>query len=159
MHPMHLKHPKQFLAAVLCGAAFTAAASAQVLVKDAWIRATVPQQKATAAFMQLTATQDGKLVSVSSPGVPVVEVHEMRMDAGVMKMRPIPALDLPAGKMVALTPSGYHVMLMDLKQPMKAGDRVPLTLVVETKAGKRETVEVQAEVRAPGAVASDVHKH
>lgn len=153
---MALKH---LLVAALLGANLVAAASAQVVVKDAWVRATVPQQKATAAFMQLTAAQDSKLVSVSSADIPVVEVHEMRMDAGVMKMRPIPALELPAGKTVALTPSGYHVMLMDLKRPMKAGDSVPLSLVIEIRGGKRETIEVKAEVRAPGAGASDAHKH
>lgn len=153
---MSLKHS---LVAALLGATLATAASAQVVVKDAWIRATVPHQKATAAFMQLTAAQDSKLVSVSSPDIPVVEVHEMRMDDGVMKMRPIPSLELPAGKTVALTPSGYHVMLMDLKQPMKAGDSVPLSLVIETRGGKRETVEVKAEVRALGAGASDGHKH
>ncbi len=139
-----------------------ACASAQVAVKDAWVRATVPQQKATAAFMQLTATQDSKLISVSTPAVPVVEVHEMRMEAGVMKMRAVPSLALPAGKTVALTPGGYHVMLMDLKQPMKAGEAVPLSLVVENATGQRQTIEVRAEVRSMGgggAPKPDEHKH
>ena len=99
-----------------------APAAAQLVVKDAWVRATVPQQKATGAFMQLTAAQDSKLVSVSSAAVPVVEVHEMKMQDGVMKMRPLPSLSLPAGKAVSLTPGGYHVMLMDLKQQLKPGD-------------------------------------
>jgi periplasmic copper chaperone A len=111
--------------------------------------------------MQLTAAQDSKLISVSSSAVPVVEVHEMGMEGGVMKMRAIPSLALPAGKTVALKPGGYHVMLMDLKQAMKAGDVVPLSLVVENAAGKRETIEVKAEVRAMGAAAAkpDEHKH
>jgi periplasmic copper chaperone A len=152
---------KSSFIAALMGAILAMPASAQVTVKDAWVRATVPQQKATAAFMQLTATQDSKLVSVSSPGVPVVEVHEMRVEAGVMKMRAIPSLALPAGKGVALTPGGYHVMLMNLKQTMKAGDAVPLYLLVENAAGKRETIEVKAEVRAVGTASSrpDEHKH
>jgi len=77
----------------------------------------------------------------------------MAMDNNVMKMRQIPALDLPAGKAVELKPGGYHLMLMDLKQQVKAGDTVPLTLVFEDKAGKRESVEVKAEVRALGAPA------
>jgi copper(I)-binding protein len=132
---------------------------AQVTVKDAWVRATVPQQKATGAFMQLTAAQDSKLISVSSSAVPVVEVHEMSMDGGVMKMRAIPSLALPAGTTVALKPGGYHVMLMDLKQAMKPGDVVPLSLVVENAAGKRETIEVKAEVRAPGTAAAKQDEH
>jgi copper(I)-binding protein len=149
------------LIALALGASASLPVFAQVAVKDAWIRATVPQQKATGAFMQITAAQDSKLVSVSSSAVPIGEVHEMTMDAGVMKMRAIPSLALPAGKTVALKPGGYHVMLMDLKQPMNAGDVVPLTLVVENANGKRETVEVKAEVRAAGAAAAkgDERKH
>ncbi len=149
----------------LIAACFTctlvAHASAQVVVKDAWVRATVPQQKATGAFMQLTAAHNSKLISVSSSAVPVVEVHEMSMEAGVMKMRPVSALALPAGKTVALTPGGYHVMLMDLKQQMKAGEVVPLSLVVENAAGKRETIDVKAEVRELGTKATkpDNHMH
>ncbi|WP_432727832.1 copper chaperone PCu(A)C [Variovorax sp. W6] len=129
------------------------AANAQVTVKDAWVRATVPQQKATGAFMQISAAQDTKLVSASSPVTPVVEVHEMAMQDNVMRMRQIPALDLPAGKTVELKPGGYHVMLLDLKQQVKEGDTVPLTLTFEGKDGKRETVEVKAPVRALNASA------
>ncbi|RTL44216.1 MAG: copper chaperone PCu(A)C [Burkholderiales bacterium] len=154
-------HIKRFLMAAACGSLFLASASAQVVVKDAWVRATVPQQQATGAFMQLTAAQDSRLVSVSSSAVPIVEVHEMTMDGGVMKMRAIASLPLPAGKTVALKPGGYHVMLMGLKQPMKAGDVLPLSLVVENAAGQRETIEVKAEVRAVGAAAAkpEEHKH
>lgn len=122
--------------------------STSVDVKDAWVRATVAQQKATGAFMQLTAKADSKLVAVQSPVASVVEIHEMAMDNNVMKMRALPAgLELPAGKAVELKPGGYHVMLMDLKGQVKAGDTVPLTLVFEGKDGKRETVELQAPAR------------
>jgi len=141
------------LLATLLGTALMASASAQVTVKDPWVRATVSQQKATGAFMQLTAAKDMRLVAVSTALTPVAEVHEMAMDNNVMKMRQIPALDLPAGKTVELKPGGYHLMLMDLKQQVKAGDTVPLTLVFEDKAGKRESVEIKAEVRALGAAA------
>ena len=122
------------------------AAQAQTTVKDPWARATVAQQKASGAFMQLQSAKGGKLVSASSPVAGVVEIHEMAMDGNVMKMRPVPSLDLPAGKPVDLKPGGYHVMLMDLKKPLNAGDTIPLTLVVES-AGQRETVEVKAAVR------------
>ncbi|BDR09782.1 copper chaperone PCu(A)C [Comamonas thiooxydans] len=124
-----------------------AAAQAQVTVKDAWVRATVPQQKATGAFMQLQSTKDTKLVSASSPLTPNVEVHEMAMQDNVMKMRQVPAIELPAGKVVELKPGSYHVMLMNLQKPVSVGDTVSLTLSFEGKDGKRETVEVQAPVR------------
>ena len=123
------------------------AAQAQVTVKDAWVRATVAQQKATGAFMQLQSAQDAKLISAQSPVAGLVEVHEMSMDGGVMKMRAIPSLALPAGKAVDLKPGGYHVMLMDLKGQVKDGDTVPVTLVVEGKDGKRQNIEVKASAR------------
>jgi hypothetical protein len=141
------------------------AAQAQVTVKDAWVRATVAQQKATGAFMQLLSSQDAKLISAQSPVAGVVEVHEMAMDGGVMKMRAVPSLALPAGKAVDLKPGGYHVMLMDLKGQVKDGDTVPVTLVVEGKDGKRQTIEVKAAARNPAAPAMkhgdghSAHKH
>lgn len=122
-------------------------AHAQVTVSEAWVRATVAQQKATGAFMQLQSAQDAKLVSAQSPVAGVTEVHEMAMDNGVMKMRAVPFLALPAGKAVELKPGGYHVMLMDLKAQVKDGDTVPVTLVVEGKDGKRQNVEVKAPAR------------
>jgi periplasmic copper chaperone A len=140
------------------------AASAQVTVKDAWVRATVAQQKATGAFMQLESKQDAKLVSAQSPVAGVVEVHEMAMEGGVMKMRAVPNLALPAGKAVELKPGGYHVMLMDLKGQVKDGDTVPVTLVVEGKDGKRQSIEVKAPARtmaqpAMNHGAGQMHKH
>ncbi len=147
--------------ALLVAAALIAAASAhaQVTVKDAWVRATVPQQKATGAFMQINAAKDTKLVSASSPVTPVVEVHEMAMQDNVMRMRQVPAIEVPAGKTVELKPGGYHVMLLDLKQQVKEGDTVPLTLAFEGKDGKRETVEVKAPVRALNASAQPAAAH
>jgi len=121
---------------------------AQTTVKDPWVRGTVAGQKATGMFGQITSTSGGKLVSVSSPVAGVAEVHEMVMDGNVMKMRAVAGLELPAGKAVELKPGGYHVMLMDLKQELKAGESVPLTLVIEGAGGKRESVEVKAPVKA-----------
>jgi periplasmic copper chaperone A len=138
----------------------SATVSGQTTVKDAWVRGTVEPQKATGAFMQITSAQGGKLVSAQSPVAGVTEVHEMTMDGNVMKMRAMPALDLPAGKAVELKPGGYHVMLMDLKQPLKNGESVPLTLVVEGKDGKRETLELKIPVKAMGAdKPMSEHKH
>ncbi|WP_026434259.1 copper chaperone PCu(A)C [Paracidovorax oryzae] len=119
-------------------------------VQDAWVRATVPQQKATGAFMKITAAKPMKLVGVKSPAAPVAEIHEMQLQDNVMKMRAVEKLDLPAGQAVELKPGGYHVMLMDLARPVKAGDTVPLQLVLEGADGQRQTVDVQASVRALG---------
>jgi periplasmic copper chaperone A len=147
-----------FAVAALAGS-LSLSAQAQVTVKDAWVRGTVAQQKATGMFAQITSASGGKLVSASSPVAGIVEIHEMAMDGNVMKMRAIPGLDLPAGKAVELKPGGYHVMLMDLKQPLKAGETVPVTLVVES-GGKRETIEVKAPVK-PLQAGGDAkaHKH
>ena len=134
-------------------------AAAQVSVKEPWVRGTVAQQKATGLFAQVTSTNGGKLVAASSPVAGVVEIHEMAMEGSVMKMRAIPGLDLPAGKPVDLKPGGYHVMLMQLKQQLKPGDTVPVSLVIES-GGKRESVEVKATVRPlQGGSDSQPHKH
>ena len=134
-----------FLAAALAAAP---AAHAQVAVSDPWVRGTVAGQKATGAFMQLKADADVSLVGASSPVAGIVEIHEMKMDAGVMRMSAIPALPLPAGKAVELKPGGYHVMLMALKAPLKEGDTVPVTLTFKDKDGKASTTLVNAPVKA-----------
>ena len=150
---------KRITLAALMFAAFPV--MAQVTVKDPWVRATVPAQKATGAFMQITSAQDARLVEARSPVAGVVEVHEMVMEKEVMKMRAMKGLDLPAGKNGELKPGGYHVMLMDLKEQMKEGTTVPVTLVVESKDRKRSTVEVKAAVKplTTPAKAEPEHKH
>ena len=122
--------------------------SAQVAVKDPWVRATVPEQKSTGAFMQLVSPNATRLVEARSPVARTVEIHEMAMTDNVMKMRAVTGVDLPAGKAVDLQSGSYHVMLLDLKGQIKAGDSVPITLVFESKDKKRETVEVKAAARA-----------
>ena len=136
----------------------TGAALAQTTVTDAWVRATVPQQMATGMFAQITSVKGGALVAASSVAAGVVEVHEMSMAGDVMRMRAVPRLALPAGKTVKLHPGGYHVMMMELKQPLKAGDTVVVTLVIEGVDKTREMVEVKAPVRALNSAASE-HKH
>ena len=135
---------------LVAGSAF-----AQTTVKEAWIRATVPQQKATGMFAQITSPQGGRLVSAASPVAGVVEIHEMAMEGDVMKMRALPnGLALPAGTAVELKPGGHHVMLMDLKQPLAAGQTVPVTLTFEGAAGKRDAVELQVPVKAANTAAA-----
>ena len=156
MPKFHL--PRLRAICLICLSAAAAQAGAQTTVRDAWVRGTVAQQKATGAFMQISSVQGGKLLTASSPVAGVVEIHEMAMEGSTMRMRAVDSIDLPPGKAVALAPGGYHVMLMDLKAPLKAGDVVPMTLVVQNKDGKKETIELKLPVKALGAPAGQ-HQH
>ena len=122
--------------------------SAQTIVDDAWVRATVPGQPSTGAFMHITSSTDSKLIEVRSPVAKTVQIHESKMTNDVMSMQPVASVALPAGKSVAIEPEGYHVMLIDLVNQVKAGDQVPLTLIVEDSKGVKESIEVKAEARA-----------
>lgn len=135
------------------------ASHAEVTVQDAWIRATVAQQKASGAFMRITSTEATRLVGIATPAAPIAEVHEMKMEDGVMKMRGIDGIALKAGETLELKPGGYHVMLMDLPAAMNAGSTVPMTLTFKDAAGKESTVQVQAQVRAANAAAAPAMDH
>lgn len=155
---MSMQPIKRGLAAlVLMGLALPALA--QTTVSDAWVRASVPHQQSTGAFMVLTASSDSKLVGVASPVAKTVQVHEMTMNGDVMGMREVKAVELPAGKAVTLDPNGLHVMLMGLHNQVKEGEKVPLTLTIEDAKGAKETLEVQAQVRALNADAGGGHDH
>ena len=150
---------KKAIITVLGLAVFSVPALAEVTVKDSWVRGTTPAQKATGAFMEITSSEAAALLSASSPVAGVVEIHTMKMEDGVMKMRALPKLDLPAGKAVKLAPGGNHVMLMDLRQQMKKGDVVPITLKIEGADKKVQMLEVKAEVRDLAAPATMDHGH
>ena len=143
----------------------TASANEQaVRITNAWARASVQGQKATGAFMTLTATAPLQLVGFSSPVAGVAEVHEMAMQGDVMRMRAIPSLALPSVKPVELKPGGHHLMLLDLKQALKAGETVPLTLKLRDEQGRDIRVDLQVPVQAgaapaAGAGAAHGHKH
>jgi periplasmic copper chaperone A len=133
-------------------------------VEGAWVRSSVAGQQGTGAFMRLTATEATQLVGVSTPLAGVAEVHEMKMEGEVMKMRAIGKLDLPAGRSVELKPGGYHIMLLDLKQPLEQGSTVPMTLSFRDARGVESKLELKVPVaaRAParGAAAPmERHKH
>lgn len=132
------------LAAAAMSLAMSTLAAAQVQVSESWVRASVPGQMGTGAFMQLTSRQDAKLVKVVSPIAEIAEIHEMRLENEIMKMRPIEQVVLPAGKTVALKSGGFHVMLMGLKQQVRTGDQVPLTLTFEYEGGRKETISITA---------------
>lgn len=143
----------------LAALAWSAAAIAgEVRVDDAWVRATLPGQKVAGVYMTLTSDVGGRLVAVESAAAPSAEIHEMRHQDGVMKMRRIESLDLPAGQAVKLAPGGFHIMLMDIGQQLQAGQEVSLDLVVE-EAGKRRTIPVKAPVRAAAGGAGGGHEH
>ena len=118
-----------------------------VKVNEAWVRGTVQGQNATGAFMELTSKSNARLVNASSPAAKTVEVHNMKVEGGVMKMFPVDGLDLPAGKTVKLAPGGYHVMLMGLNMPLQAGKSIPFKLTFELADKKRETIALNVEVR------------
>jgi copper(I)-binding protein len=128
-----------FAVALLAGAAH-----AQVTVDKPWVRTTVPQQTTSAAYFTVTSAQGGRIVDASSPLATSAEVHETKMAGDMMKMRAVDAVPLPAGKPVEFKPNGYHLMLVGLKAPLKAGDAVPIKLVVEDAKGQRQTVDVRA---------------
>jgi copper(I)-binding protein len=141
-------------AALLAGTAY----AQTVDVKDAWVRTSVPGQKATGAFMKLTAKDGAKLVAASSPVAGVTEVHEMKMEGDVMKMKAVAGgLDLLAGKTVELKPGGYHVMLMDLKAALPKDSTIPLTLVFKDAKGVESRLELKVPVAAAPMAAA--HKH
>ena len=141
---------KKLLIASLLALTASAWAQTTVKVEDAWVRGTVATQKATGAFMRLTPSANARLVEAKSPVAGVVEIHEMTMEKDIMKMRQIPGLDLAADRTMELKPGGYHVMLMDLKQPLKGGEQVPITLVFEDDAKKRFTQDIKASVTVLG---------
>ena len=124
----------------------TGAAGAAVEVSDAWTRATMPGQKVAGVYMHIKVDRPARLIGVQSRAAKAAEVHEMSHAGGVMKMRKIETLDLPANRAIKLEPGGLHVMLFDIGKPLAPGDRVALTLIVE-QAGKRVEVPVSAEVR------------
>ncbi len=141
-----MKFSKHIIAAALATMCAVSAFAQTVTVTDAWTPATVQGQKATGAFMKITAKDNAKLVGVSSPVAGVAEIHEMKMDKDVMKMAALPnGLDLPAGKAVELKPGGYHVMLMDLKSPLAKDTTVPVTLTFQDAKG----VKTQMELKVP----------
>ena len=131
----------------------------QVAVSKAWVRPTVPGQTVAGAYLQITAQETARLIAVRSPYSPSVQIHWMQMDGDMMRMRQVQGLDLPKNTPVNLKPGGYHLMLIKLKKPIHAGDKIPLTLVIETQ-GKRELVPVEATARQNTMDETDhVHDH
>jgi periplasmic copper chaperone A len=127
----------------LAAAGGAAAQTGDIQIKDAWARATPGAAQAAAAYVTIMSATGDRLTGASTPAAQTAELHTMTMDGGVMKMRQVDGIDLPAGKTVTLKPGGYHIMLTGLAQPLTEGQSFPLTLTFD-KAGTREvTVAVQ----------------
>ncbi|MBS7780212.1 copper chaperone PCu(A)C [Acidovorax sp. CCYZU-2555] len=149
-------------AALFAGNAFAHPEAAHVEVDGAWIRATVPGQQGTGGFMRLKAKEALTLVGVRSAAAGVAEVHEMKMDGDVMRMRAISALALPAGQTVELKSGGYHLMLQQLKAPLLKGSEVPVTLEFKDAKGELSRLNLRLPVAtsAPaGATPAAGHSH
>lgn len=140
------------LLALACAAVSAQTSAQTVEVRDAWVRSTVPGQKGSGAFMSIWSKDGAQLVGASSPLAGVVEVHEMKMKGDIMTMRVVSVLELPAGQTVQLKPGGYHFMLMDLKQPLPKGSKLPLTLRLKDAHG----IESKLELVLPASLAAPV---
>ena len=134
------------IAALACAAASAFAQPPPITISGAWVRATVPGQGGTGAFMTLQSPQALELVGVSTPVAGVAQVHEMKLEGNTMHMQHLPALALPAHQSVTLTPGGNHIMLMDLKQPLAAGSTIAITLQLKDAAGAAVTQTQQVPV-------------
>ena len=141
-------------------AAIAAAASlpawSQVSIERPWIRATTPGAKVAGGYMTVrnASAQPDRLTGATSPGAARVETHVHIKDGDILRMREVKAYDIPARGSLELKPGGAHLMLVDLKQPLKAGDKVPVTLKFE-RSGE---LKVDFVVEPLGGPAPD-HKH
>ena len=117
-----------------------------IQVENARARATAPGQETAMVDLTITSAKDAQLVGFSSTVCKSAQMHSMAHEDGMMKMREVEAIELPAGRRIALKESGYHLMLIGLQAPLKAGDSVPLTLSIKV-AGKVEKVEAVARVQ------------
>ena len=137
--------PSALLALALAGFAH---AADPVKVEAAWARPTVAGQDSTGAYMTITASEPLTLMGAETAAAGIVEIHEMKMVGDVMKMRAAETLPLSAGKPLQLKPGGYHLMLMDLKAPFKAGSRIQVTLHFRDAKGAEQKVPVTVPVAA-----------
>lgn len=127
--------------AACCSPAFAGGLS----VTHAWAAATAPGQEVGGAYMDISSDMDAKLVRAESPAAKKVMIHNMMMKNGVMEMRAMKSLAIPAGKTVRLSPDGMHLMLMDIRKPLLQGEHVPIKLTF-VHGGKEIGVDVDAEV-------------
>jgi periplasmic copper chaperone A len=124
-------------------------AQAEVGISDAWVRASTPGQTVAAAYLTLNSKEDVALVYAETERAGSVEMHTMTMQNGIMKMRSLEELAIPAGKPVKLAPGGLHLMLFDFPTPFKSGEKVKFRLCFKNKQGKIEEQFVVLAVKSP----------
>lgn len=132
----------------LCGLALAQPAADPVQAHVPWARSTVQGQRTSGAYVTLVAGEPLTLVGATSPVAGSVQLHEMKMEGDVMRMRQIDGLALPARQPVQLKPGGHHLMLLDLKAPLAAGTTIPVTLMFRTERGDRRQLALQVPVTA-----------
>jgi len=132
------------LAALLLSASVQAG---DIKIEGVWSRATAPGQDTGMADATITSHQAAVLVGVSSAAFKTAELHSMTHENGMMKMREVKAIELPAGKPVDLGKSGYHLMLIGLKAPLKAGETLPLTLSIKVAGKGVVKVDAKAKIK------------
>jgi len=121
--------------------------ASEITVTDAWARETAPGQENGSVGLLITSQNDARLISVETTAAASAEIHTMTMDNGVMKMRQLENLPLPARQAVSLGPGGDHLMLFGIKQPLKAGGKVPLSLTVQFADKRIEKIKINALIK------------
>lgn len=150
---------------LVAAAAALAQAAAPVTALLPWARPTVQGQRSAGVYVTLTATESLTLLSASTPIAGSADVHEMKLDGDVMRMRALERLELPAGKPVQLQPGGLHLMLQDLKAPLRSGTSIPVTLTFRTARNEQRQLTLQVPVSATApkelgaALDAGAHKH
>ncbi|HJQ62766.1 MAG TPA: copper chaperone PCu(A)C [Burkholderiales bacterium] len=132
------------------------AAGEDVVVKEAWARATSPGQKTASVYLEIVSSADAMLIGAKCAVAKSAQMHAMRVEDGVMKMRAVQRIALPARKTVKLAPGGLHIMLAGVARPLVENETIPLELTIETSGGVTSKLGVQVEVRA---IAADAHGH
>ncbi len=136
-----------FAVGVFFGLFAGVAFAGDVTVRDAWTRASAPGQTVAGVYFDIASVADARLVAVQTDLTEAAEIHRMSMEDGVMRMRAVGSVTLPAGQTVKFRPGGYHVMLFDLPRPLQAGEQISVDLLVEDEAGERSTLTVKVDVR------------
>lgn len=140
----------------LCAASVTVAvflfispalAGSDLEVREAWVRATVPGQPVAGTYMTLKSASPLRLISARTEVARAAELHQMSLKDGVMRMRRLESLDLPAGHEVKLAPGGIHLMLLDLKRPLSAGEEIELYLVTRAPGQESRTTHIRVPVQ------------
>jgi len=131
------------------------AQTGQLEIQTPWARATPGHAENGAAYLTIVSPTADRLIAASSPVAKKVELHTMSMEGGVMKMRPLAAIDIPAGQPITLSPGGMHIMLLGLTQPLHEGQSFPLTLSFDHAGPRQVTVAIEkAGAMGPGGQAT-----